>query len=154
MVARYKCLTETFIAPFLIAKGSVIETTSAPGPHLLPLNKEAEDAFERWYEEEHPELNKSGEPTGRMVKPHAKHRTVKYEKADAATVRLVAAPPKDSLEGTFDLGTAMLMQPSQQLVPEPDPIYKQAEAEFESKVEGTTIVEARAARVSTPSKAA
>lgn len=103
---QYRVLHETFIAPFKIKPGSIIETHSSPGPHLDPLNDAARAKFELWLNEEYDETNeRTGEKTGHKVRPHLKYRPVEYVASDAAEVRIVAEPPKET-PGSLDISLA------------------------------------------------
>jgi hypothetical protein len=46
---RYKCLQETFIAPWLLKEGTVIDYDGEPGPHLEPMNEAAEAMMAAYY---------------------------------------------------------------------------------------------------------
>ena len=129
---RYKALSDLFIAPYLVRKGSVFETASSPSHHMEPLNDEARAAMEVWYEEEIPEIDsKTGLPVRdpvsgeiSMIKPHRKFRTVVYTPAEAAAVTLIAAPAADDMTGLLDLGTAKFARPGDgELRPAPDPVH-------------------------------
>lgn len=45
----YKCLQETFMAPFLLKEGTLIEYDGEPGPHLQPMNAPAEAMMAAYY---------------------------------------------------------------------------------------------------------
>ena len=49
-MARYRTLTKTFIAPHLLEEGTAftIDNSWEPGPHVEPLDEEAEAAFEAY----------------------------------------------------------------------------------------------------------
>ena len=114
MTAQYRVLTDTFIAPYYVRKGSTIATASKPGPHLEPLNDEAREAFELWYDKS--AINKrtgdpimvanaSGELVQKMCKPHAKYRQTTYEEP-ARVGRTISTPAADDMTGTLDLAAA------------------------------------------------
>lgn len=46
---RYKCLQETFIAPFLLKEGTLIDYDGEPGPHLQPMNESAVAMMTAYY---------------------------------------------------------------------------------------------------------
>ena len=132
-IPQYKALDTVFIAPHIVAKGSIFATDSSPSNAWQPLNPEAEAAFERWYEEEAPMLNSRGDPVydeegkQRTYKPHAKFRTVAYEEAEAATVQILAAPDKDDMTGTLNMAELQLKQPTAERPPA-DPIHTKTKA--------------------------
>jgi hypothetical protein len=152
MTARYEILQRTFIAPYMLEKGSIIEYKGTPGPHLFPLNAEASDAFERWYEEEHPQLDKDGEPiffldengarTQKMWKPHAAYRRHEYEANPQAEFEFISGPPKaeaPSLEQT--IGGIGLKQATLDLRPPPDHV-RVAEPEFDLGDDAPVVIAA------------
>ena len=124
-IPQYKALDTVFIAPHIVAKGSIFATDSSPSNAWQPLNPEAEAAFERWYEEEAPVYDEEGKQ--RTYKPHAKFRTVAYEEAEAATVQILAAPDKDDMTGTLNMAELQLKQPTAERPPA-DPIHTKTKA--------------------------
>jgi len=46
---RYKLTQDSFFPPHLIKRDSVIEWSGTPGPHMIPMNDEAEAAMEEYY---------------------------------------------------------------------------------------------------------
>jgi hypothetical protein len=48
-VPKYKCLEDTFIAPWLIKAGKIIEYDGEPGSHLEPLNDAARKMMDAYY---------------------------------------------------------------------------------------------------------
>ena len=58
MAPRYKLTQDSFFAPNKIPKDTVIEWTGTPGPHMEPMNAEAEAALEAYYKA-HPEASLS-----------------------------------------------------------------------------------------------
>lgn len=62
-MARYKCLTMTFIAPYRFAEGETfsIDDSWEPGPHVEPLNDAAEAAMKK-YEESRPHFDGGLDP--------------------------------------------------------------------------------------------
>jgi len=54
-MAKYRCLTQTFIAPFRLEEGAIftIDDDWQPGPHVEPLDPGAQAAMDKYYEE-HP----------------------------------------------------------------------------------------------------
>ena len=58
MAPRYRLTQDSFFPPNKIPKDSVIEWTGTPGPHMEPMNEEAECALEAYYKA-HPEASLS-----------------------------------------------------------------------------------------------
>jgi hypothetical protein len=121
----------------MVEKGSIIEFWGSPGPHLYPLTQPALDAFETWYAEEHPVLDKDSEPifyidengarTQKMYKPHAAFRRQDYKPAEKERFTLVAAPPAASpAELNHTLAGLGLKEPTKDVRPPPDRIYRDA----------------------------
>lgn len=134
---RYEVLSRTFIEPVLIEKGSIIDYAGPPGPHLYPLNDAAVAAFEAWYAEEHPQLDKDGEPIfyldengqrcQKMYKPHAAWRRQDYKPVEKERFQLVAAAPKPKPEElNHTLAGLGLKQATPDTRPPPDRIYRDA----------------------------
>ena len=139
---KYRCLQDTFIAPFMFYKGSVIESAAPPGNHLQPLNAEAKARMEDWYNEEHEEVNeRTGEKTGKMFKPHWKFRPAVYVPGAQASAKLLKAPAKDDMTGVLNLATAQM---SQQLNTDQRP---GPEMDFEDLDDDTLIAEQNADEV-------
>lgn len=143
MTAQYKALADTFISPYFVRKGSIFETEAPPGPHLVPVNAEARAAFERWYDEEIPEIDartrlpvKASDGSIVMWKPHAKYRTAVYEPADAATVTLISEPSPSNAD-FLDLAQARFARAGNgELRPAADPVH----AAGTTTEDGTTIL--------------
>lgn len=130
-IPKYEVIRQTIISPHRLEPGSVIETFSSPGDHLAPLNQAARDAMEVWYNEEHPVLDRDGEPifyldergqrTQKMWKPHASSRPVPYEKVEEANFRLVAPPPKPNVEDVMkSLAAINVKRPTRDVRPPPE----------------------------------
>jgi hypothetical protein len=127
----YEVLSRTYIEPVLLEKGAVIEYMGSPGPHLFPLNALAKAAFEEWYQEEHPLLDKDGEPilyinekgerVLKMYKPHLAFRRTEYVPAEKARFNLVSPPkPPSTPELNHTLGGLGIKTPTPDLRPGPD----------------------------------
>jgi hypothetical protein len=109
-VPEYRVLEDSFYEPNHVLKGSIIRTTSAPGPHLQPLNAEAEARMEEWYDEEFDELDpKTQRPTGKKITPHARYRIGVSVKGEKHETTLVSGPPKDA-PGSLSLAESMQTQ--------------------------------------------
>lgn len=123
---EYKVLQDSFMEPDHVKAGSIIRTWGPPGPHLEPLNPEAHQKMEEWYNEEHDEIDpKTGKPTGQKVKPHLKFkvRTNYAEPGDRHKVEIVSGPTRDqpgslslaeTLAGAGRLSTDQRPPPQQQ----------------------------------------
>ena len=112
MVAKYKVLDTMFVAPILLGAGSVIAWTGTPGPHLAPLNEEAEAAFEAWYATEFPKRDKDGVILeGQTIRPLEQFRSITYTPGDTGEVTLLQLPPKDTVGG-LSLVEAQFARPS------------------------------------------
>ena len=112
MAAKYKVLDTFFVAPHLLGEGSIIEWSGIPGPHLAPLNEEAEAAFEAWYATELPKRDKDGVLLeGEFFRPFEKFRPIAYAAGETGEVKLLQAPPKDQAGG-LSLVEAQFARPS------------------------------------------
>lgn len=89
---RYRVTRKCFIAPYLVEKGSVIETDGPGAAYLEPLNAEAEAKMEAWYNKEYPVANALGEITG-SYKPNLAKRPATMAQEVTQSVRLVSNPP-------------------------------------------------------------
>jgi len=120
---RYETLAPTFIAPLpLIPKGTVIEFDGPPGPHLHPLNKEAHEAFERWYAEESDELEPGTfRKTGQKVRLREQFRAQHVAPVEPSTVRIVEAPPKEAAP-SWEQSIAAISQPAATPFTPPPPL--------------------------------
>lgn len=49
-MARFRVLTDTFIAPNLYREGTIIDYVGTPGPHFQPLDQDAHDSLLDYYE--------------------------------------------------------------------------------------------------------
>lgn len=75
MTARYRVMEKTFFSPHMIEAGSIIETDAEPGQTWEPLNDEAHEAKEKWYNKEITVFNsETGKPE--VHKPHVNKRPV------------------------------------------------------------------------------
>ena len=69
MAPRYRLSTAAFIAPRFIPAESIIEYNGAPGPHMVPVNDEAEAAIKAYYTNNpHASINPV-EPTSATAAP-------------------------------------------------------------------------------------
>lgn len=97
MTAQYRVLQKSFIAPHMLAAGSIIETDAVPGDHWEPLNAEAEAAMEEWYNWEVPGIDLDGKSTGKMVKPNMAKKPAPLGEALARpSVVLISDAPLDT----------------------------------------------------------
>lgn len=106
MTAQYEVLKRdtayVFIEPEMVKAGSIIETDMKPGPHLRPLNAEAEAAFEAWINEFTtfqldpltglPKEDENGKKIS--YKPREQYRRRVAEPVTPHTMRIVANPPQ------------------------------------------------------------
>lgn len=127
----YKAISALFIAPYIVAKGSVFSSPASPSESWEPLNGPAWERKEAWFEEEIPEIDaktrlpvKLADNSISMWKPHVKYRQAVYVEAEAATVTLLAEPPRDDMTGTLNLAEARYSKgTSGELMPAPDPVF-------------------------------
>lgn len=89
MVAQYRVLRTTFIAPHKLKAGDIIETESPAGDHLEPLNDEAKKAMEVYYTKKVEVLDPETGKIVRTVYPNKDKRPVAQEDRAPATVSLV-----------------------------------------------------------------
>lgn len=102
-VPEYEILQDSFYEPNHVLKGSIIRTSSSPGPHLRPLNQAAIVRMEEWYREEFDELDmKTRQKTGKKIYPHEIHRITAGVPGERHDTVIVAGPPKDA-PGTLSL---------------------------------------------------
>lgn len=94
----------------LIPQGAIITWEGSPGPHLLPLNPEAEEAHERWLNEEFEYDHRT--PEGILVKlkhfPHQEHMATKNSPAGPATYASVVAEPAKEEKGRLSVAEVNL----------------------------------------------
>jgi hypothetical protein len=106
-IPKYELLADHFFEPEVVGKGSIIEYDGEPNHNMRPLNKEAEEALERWFSAELPVLD---EKTGKHVRnakdepqfhqPRHELRPVEQRApAKAAGIRVVSGPPAVELKG-------------------------------------------------------
>lgn len=76
MTARYTLNTKTFIAPLLLEAGTVIEYDGEPGPHMDPMNDEANTALDAYF----------------TKKPEARLTPEEHVEQAAPTLAVVSAP--------------------------------------------------------------
>jgi hypothetical protein len=94
---QYLVLQDTFFAPKMVLAGSKVATHASPGPHLQPLNAAAKARMEDWYNEEHPTLDKNGDPDPtRTYKPHAIYRYAELAEVEQHQMHVLAEPGRDA----------------------------------------------------------
>lgn len=100
MTARYRLLEKTFIAPYTLQAGSIIETNAPASGHMEPLNAEAEESLEAWYKKKVDVTDENGKVV-RTVFPNANKRPLTETQAveQRTEVKLVTAPPKEDYTG-------------------------------------------------------
>lgn len=136
---EYRVLSDSFYEPNWVLKGSIIRTTSSPGPHLQPLNTEAMARMEKWYKEEFDELDpKTRQPTGKKIYPHERYRIGVSERGEKHETTIVSGPPKDE-PGSLSLAEAQQHQrPNTDQRPPPA-------AEYRTPPDAPVMAEAHAA---------
>ena len=112
-VPRWELTEDTFIAPHLVRRGSVISSRNyPPGFHTKPLNEAASRLLTAWYEETkvvaaHLDENGNLVPE-KTYYPHRQYQPFAAgERPDAVDFVLEEGPP-DDLPGDMDLATANL----------------------------------------------
>lgn len=103
MTARYRLSSRTFLEPYLLEAGSIIETDGEPGESYLPLNEEARHAKERWFRREvhaidaegKPLFNPDGTPKTHQPNLAKRPRTAQELAAERPTVEIISGPAKD-----------------------------------------------------------
>lgn len=116
----YRVVTPCFLEPFHFmdnnpagnSVGATIEWEGPPGPHLEPLNAEARERFEEWYDQAYPAKDEKGKVIpGQFEYPHQKYRTVEYSPGERNPVRIMeAAPRNDPGENPLSLAQLQLRQ--------------------------------------------
>jgi hypothetical protein len=120
MTAQYRLGLQTFIAPFMLAPGTVIETDAEPGLHWEPLNAEAKSAKEALFDKE---VDVVDPGTGKVVKKKI-NETKRHlyeggtpEGVDRAEIRIVSEPPPEQATG-LSLAEAQNVRGTPDLVPD------------------------------------
>lgn len=95
---EYELNRQAFFEPERYEAGTRIIYHGVPGDHMVPLNDAARAKMEEFYEAEFPELDpKTGEKTGRMIKPRQILRPAPYIGAEAHAVTVTAMPAEPAL---------------------------------------------------------
>lgn len=90
---EYELTRQSFFEPDRLEAGTRIIYHGVPGDHMVPLNDAARAKMEEFYEAEFPELDpKTGEKTGRMIKPRQVLRPAPYVGAEAHSATVTALP--------------------------------------------------------------
>lgn len=116
-IPQYFVKATTFIAPWRLQKGSVIETEMEPGPHLEPMNNEARAKMESFYLKEVDYIDDKGLP--QKIKPNFNKRPVTLEERAAAQVRLVSLPQQPQNSALQSLAEAQLRPATEYTLPPP-----------------------------------
>lgn len=97
-VPEYELTRQAFFEPNRLEAGTRIRYRGIPGDHMVPLNAAARAKMEEFYEAEFPELDpKTGEKTGRTIKPRQILRPAEYIGGEAYQVEVTAVPSEASL---------------------------------------------------------
>lgn len=97
-VPEYQVVQRSFFEPNILEPGTRILYEGTPGNHLQPLNDAARAKMDEFYEAEFPEMDpKTGQKTGKMIKPRQILRPVAYTPAELSKVTVTALPPEPSL---------------------------------------------------------
>lgn len=92
-VPEYELTRQAFFEPERLEAGTRIRYHGVPGDHMVPLNDAARAKMEEFYEAEFPELDaKTGEKTGRMIKPRQILRPAPYVGGEAHLAEVTALP--------------------------------------------------------------
>lgn len=146
MAPRYKVLEQCFFAPNLVEAGSIIETEATPGPHMAPLNAEAEARYEAWLTEEVDELDpKTRVPTGKKIRPHERYRRVAYVGAQQDTAEIISGPKKEDVVGqslheiNLKRNTDQRPKPKKEIQVEPEDLVPPSAAVIEAGPPATSV---------------
>lgn len=146
-IPQYRVLQDTFFAPKMVLAGSVVATHASPGPHLMPLNEAAKERMEAWYDEEHPTLDKNGDPDPeRTYKPHAIYRYADRAAVEQHEMHVISHPNTAEQTGELSLAASLYAgQKDTDQRPGPDqnflPLEKAPEAEAVAEQSGASVVE-------------
>lgn len=131
-VPRWELTEDTFIAPHLVRRGSVISSRNySPGFHTKPLNEAAALLLDAWYEDAktipaHLDENQNLVPE-KTYYPHRQYKPFAAGEAPAAVdFTLEEAPPRD-LPGEMDLATAQLYRPDPNSNQAPGPLVPKSQ---------------------------
>lgn len=144
-VPQYRLLADTFFAPKTVLAGSIVATHAPPGPHLMPLNEAAKEKMEEWYNEEHPTLDKNGDPNfEKMYKPHAIYRYAEPQAAEVHETHVLSEPTLNQT-GELSLAESLYSKRDTDQRPGPAPGFappqdKVSEAEAVAVQSGAAVV--------------
>lgn len=104
---RYRLASKAFFAPTLLPEGTVIEYSGTPGPHMEPLDDDAQAAMDAYYKA-HPEASLN--PVEAL--PATVEQPLVISMADPSVVAAVdvstgLAAPGPALPGLTDGGVAL-----------------------------------------------
>lgn len=121
---RYQLLADSFFAPYLVAKGSIITWDGPPHQFLEPINAAARDKMEEFYNQDFTFRVKDpdgGEDLVRTHRPRADLRlAASGEAAPVHTMEVLAGPPKSSV-GELTLATVGLEKSTSAIPPPSTP---------------------------------
>lgn len=141
---EYLVLQDTFFAPKMVLAGSKVATHAPPGPHLQPLNEAARQRMEEWYEEEHPTLDKNGDPNyDKTYKPHAMYRYADLAEVQQHEMHVLAEPGKET-PGNLSLAESLYGGPAptdQRPGPAAAPVERAPVGEAMAAQSGAKVVE-------------
>lgn len=141
----------------MLYKGSIIETDNEPGPHMIPLNPEAEAAMEAFYTKEF-EYDFYNKETGQTERRKHRPRLGLRPPPDGAPakvgpVRMIAPPETDNKPGLTLAELAVSAVKPGGPIPPPDPARK-VRKEFVTKAEpAPSLAEAEAVGIKVASAA-